>query len=222
MPDPHAPLARTPLHAWHQTHGARFSEHDGWHVVAAYAEPESEAAAARAGLGLADVSACAKFAFRGAGVAELAHSLFPDSAGLPVGSAAPIPGRSVLACRLTDEHLLLLGGDAPALAGGARSAVLIDVTSAYAGFELIGPRLDEVLPRLTGLDLRPAAFPAGSCRETAFCGVEGLLVRTPGRRLPALLVLVAWDLGEYVWERILDAGRDVPITPVGMQALALL
>jgi len=40
--------------------------------------------------------------------------------------------------------------------------------------------------------------------------------------LPALRIAVSWDVGEYVWERILDAGADVPITPLGMDALALL
>jgi glycine cleavage system aminomethyltransferase T len=35
-------------------------------------------------------------------------------------------------------------------------------------------------------------------------------------------ICVAWDLGEYVWERVMEAGRDRPITPVGLEALALL
>jgi glycine cleavage system aminomethyltransferase T len=96
------------------------------------------------------------------------------------------------------------------------------MTSAYATFELVGLRRDDVLRRLTGLDVRPAALPPNACRETAFCGVEALLLQAAGRPLPTLRVLVAWDVGEYVWERMLDAGRDVPITPVGLQALTLL
>jgi sarcosine oxidase subunit alpha len=108
------------------------------------------------------------------------------------------------------------------LHGPGPTAVAKDVTFAYAGFALVGPRLEEYLRRLMHLDVRPAAFPPGSCAETAFCGVEALLVRPAIGPFPALQVFVAWDLGEYVWERMLDAGRDVPITPLGMEALAIL
>jgi sarcosine oxidase subunit alpha len=98
--------------------------------------------------------------------------------------------------------------------------VRTDVTSAYAAFEVFGPRLDELLRRLTHLDLRPASFPVSSCAETALAGVEALLVRPADRSPPGVLIYVAWDLGEYVWERLVEAGRDVPITPVGLEALA--
>ena len=33
---------------------------------------------------------------------------------------------------------------------------------------------------------------------------------------------VSWDVAEYVWERMLEAGRDLGITPVGTEALVLL
>jgi glycine cleavage system aminomethyltransferase T len=161
MPDPLSPVARTPLHHWHQARGARFTARDGWQAVAAYSDAESEAAAARAGLGLADVSALAKTNLRGEG-------------------------------------------------------------STYAGFELVGPRLEELLRRLTHLDVRPAALPTDSAVGTALAGVEALLEQPNGRSLPALRVYVTWDLGEYVWERLLEAGRDLPITPVGLEALELL
>jgi sarcosine oxidase subunit alpha len=219
-------MARTPLHAWHQAHGARFREEDGWLVVSAYSRAESEAASARAGLGLADISACAKFAWRGPGVSAVARSLLADGADLPGGRVATLPGESGLACRLSDDHLLLLYG-APThrridLHRQGPTAAATDVTSAYAGFALVGPRLEEHLRRLTHLDVRSAAFPPGFCAETAFCGVEALLVRPAIGPFPALQVFVAWDLGEYVWERILEAGPDVPITPLGLEARALL
>jgi sarcosine oxidase subunit alpha len=223
-------VARTPLHHWHTAHGARFAERDGWQVVAAYSSWEPEAAAARAGLGLADVSAFAKVSLRGAGVPSLTQALAPDCAALRPRGVASLSDGSTLACRLTDDHLLLLASATTATALNeqldalpqGRAVVRTDVTSAHAAFEVVGPRLDDLLRRLTALDVRPAAFPLNSCAETALAGVEALLVRPAGRSLPALRVLVAWDLGEYVWERMTDAGADVPITPVGLEALASL
>lgn len=222
MPDTRTPVARTPLHDWHHAHGARFVERDGWQVVAAYSGADPEAAAARAGLGLADVSAFAKVSLRGRGVRAAVPSLAPGRVGLP--------GESVLACRLTDDHLLLLASAPTApplfqrLAESHDGAPLVrtDATSAYAGFEIIGPHLEGCLRRLTHLDVRPAALPVNCCAETALVGVEGLLVRLDRGPLPALRVYVAWDLGEYVWERIVAAGGDVPVTPLGLEALALL
>jgi sarcosine oxidase subunit alpha len=219
MPDTLAPVARTPLHHWHQARGARFVDRDGWQVVAAYAGAEPEAAAARAGLGLADVSASAKLSLRGAGAAI--STLAP-------GRVAPWED-SALICRLTDDHHLFIS---PPFAlsrylqffaeSNAGAVVRTDVTSALAGLELVGPRLESVLCRLTHLDIRPAALPPGSCAETALAGVDALLVRHDRGALPAVRIYVAWDLGEYVWERVIEAGREVPITPVGLDALALL
>src|SRR5262249_432514 len=99
------------------------------------------------------------------------------------------------------------------------SVVRTDVTSAYAGFEVFGPRLGQLLSRVTHLDMGLASFPAHSCAETAIAGVEALLVRPPQDALPVLRIYVAWDLAEYVWERLMEAGRDGSITPVGLEAL---
>ncbi|HKI35443.1 MAG TPA: hypothetical protein VKA46_26535 [Gemmataceae bacterium] len=223
MPDTLSPIARTPLHEWHAGHGGRFIDRDGWQVVAAYGGVEHEAQAARTGLGLADVSAFAKISLRGPGVPSQVLSLSPRG-------VTPVTDEPALACRLTDDHLLLLAATPTATALNphllgfheGRAVVKTDVTSTYAGFEVIGPRLEEVLCRLTHLDVRPSALPVNSCAETALAGVEALLVRPGGRSLPGLRIYVAWDLGEYVWERIVEAGRDVPITPLGLEALGLL
>ena len=44
------PALRSPLHHWHQSHGARMDTIDGWEVPAVYASAEQETATARAGL----------------------------------------------------------------------------------------------------------------------------------------------------------------------------
>src|SRR5439155_6780002 len=157
-----------------------------------YTEAPREAAAARAGLAVADISAFAKVSLRGAGVAPLVQSLLPDSPAQRPRGVASLPGEPALACRLTEDHLLLLASPPAAVTVRAvpegQSVVRTDVTSAYAGFEVFGPRLDELLCRLTHLDLRPASFPVSSCAETALAGVEALLVRSAERSLPALRI----------------------------------
>jgi hypothetical protein len=68
-----SPVARTPLHHWHAAHGARFADLDGWQVVAGYGALEREVAAARGGLGLADISAFKKINLHGPGVPASGH-----------------------------------------------------------------------------------------------------------------------------------------------------
>jgi glycine cleavage system aminomethyltransferase T len=226
MPHARSPVARTPLHHWHAAHGSRFAERAGWQVVSGYSTVEREVVAARAGLGLADVSAWAKLSLRGPGVRGLAPSLVAGGAALGPRGVLPRAQGPGLVCGLTEEHLLVLGSSsAPIALGGpfdAPRVVPTDATAAYAGFWLMGPRLEELLRRLTDLDVRPAPFPVGSCAETALAGVEALLVQTPELSLPSMRIYVAWDVGEYVWERMMETGRDIPVAPLGLEALGVL
>jgi 4-methylaminobutanoate oxidase (formaldehyde-forming) len=125
-----------------------------------------------------------------------------------------------LACRLTEDHLLLLVTQA-----GARDldwllvdrqepmqGVQADETFAFAGLGLLGPETDEVLRGLTALDLGPAGLPAGTCAETSLAGAHALVIRPLGAAVPAVAVFVPWELGEYVWACMVEAGR-----PRGMQ-----
>ncbi|HEV3263081.1 MAG TPA: hypothetical protein VG013_39975 [Gemmataceae bacterium] len=221
MPTPSAPLARTPLHHWHARHGARFIESDGWQLAAVYSSIDREVAAARSGLALADISAFAKTSWRGAGVPALAGALAGDSAASRPRGVATLPTNGpALACRLTGDHLLLLApttADRLPEVADSLATVRSDVTSAYAGFGLIGPRTEEALRHVTPLDVSQAALPAGSCAETSLAGVHALLVRPPETALPAVQIYIAWDLGEYVWERLLDAGRGFGLAPVGLE-----
>lgn len=219
------PVARTPLHDWHAAHGARFEVRNGWNVPTVYSSPEGEAAEARRDVGVADVSATAKLSFRGKEVAALVAKLAPNTPAAKARGVAllncPEPA---LACRVTDDSLLLLSLTEKQLHLDTQDGriLAIDVTSAYAGFCLVGPRTEELLRRLTALDVRAAAFPANSCAETSLASVEALLVRGPNGFVPAVRAYVAWDVAEYVWERLLEAGRDLGVSPLGPEGLRLL
>ena len=223
----HPSRCQTPLHHWHVVHGARFAEIDGWQIPAVYTVVEHEIAAARYGVGLADISAFAKTNLVGPRVTELARALAGAGRVTRPGGVTLLdicgPG---LACRLGAEQLLLLAsttnakqlGDPLAALLQAHAVVHHDVTSAYAGFCLIGPHTEGVLRQLTSVDVSSAALPAGSCAETSLAGAHALLVRAPDMRLPSIRVYVAWDLAEYAWESLLSAGGGVELTPLGLEA----
>src|SRR5262249_4409957 len=158
-------------------HGARFGERGGCVLASAYTDPAGELVAARAGVAAADVSGFAKFSLLGPWAAA-----FPQAAGKPRTVARPFDAPGPLACRLSDDHLLLLA-ESPAaapegwLAGLPEGVRLLrqDVSSAYADFWLFGPRVPELLCRLTALDL-DAALPEGACAEAGLAAVPAILV----------------------------------------------
>jgi sarcosine oxidase subunit alpha len=219
------PLARTPLHHWHRQHGAHFAENDGWQVAAAYTTLDAEITAARAALGLADLSAFTKTCILGQGVPAFTEALLGDSAASRPRGVGLLAAEAVLACRLTVDHLLLLASTTGALltdrlAGLTPDQAVIqsDVTTAYAAFAIVGPHTADVLRRLTSLDVSPAALPVGACAETGVADVPALLVHTCELTVLSLRLHVAWDLAEFVWETVLDAGKSLGIAPIGLEA----
>src|SRR6266545_1523300 len=154
----HAPLSRSPLDRWHATRRAQFAERDGWRVPLVYTNAAAEVAAARSGAAAADISAFAKLSLHGHWASALTRA-----ASRPGAVARPLNALDTLACRLSDDHLLLLA-TAPGASGFAEclehlppGAPLLrqDATSAYAGLWLFGPQMGDILARLTPLDVGP-------------------------------------------------------------------
>jgi glycine cleavage system aminomethyltransferase T len=147
-------------------------------------------------------------------------------APFPHSVAAFDVGSRGLACRLTEEDLLLLAFTKNT--AGLREwlttrrpqlpIVEWDATSAFALFCVLGAGTEMVLRPLTALALGQTAFPAGSCAETSVAGVHALLVRPPGMAFDAVYIAVAWNLAEFMWERLLESGRKQGIAPVGWEA----
>jgi glycine cleavage system aminomethyltransferase T len=216
------PLGRTPLHSWQEARGTTMVPRDGWLVPdPATSDTEAECLAAQNGVGLVDLSAYAKLSLRGPKLRVLVQDVLGKSPAVrPRGVAVHDAGGTVLACRLTDEHLLLLamrinaaGLDTPFTNLASELAIVqTDVTCAFAGIGLVGPKAEQVVQRLTSLDLSARGLPTGSCAETNLAGIQALLVRPAQLDLPALCLYVAWDLGEYVWEKLWQTSRREGIT----------
>jgi glycine cleavage system aminomethyltransferase T len=227
-----SPIACTPLQAWHLTHGARLIEHNGWRIPSVFSNVSAETAAARDGLALADLSALGKISLRGQEVPPLARSLFGDHA---LRRVIRLKDHLGWACCLTPFHCLLLSADVHQVeiainrildaAGiqnlpGYSDEIVFEATSAYAAFGLFGPKGGVLLSELTSLDLE-SVLPAGACAETGLAGVHAILIR-PETSVGGIYLLVAWDLAQYVWERLWHAGEQAHMIPLGMEAVRAL
>jgi glycine cleavage system aminomethyltransferase T len=95
-----------------------------------------------------------------------------------------------------------------------------DMTSAYAAFWLFGPHTDEALRQVTHHDV--AAMSPGSCAETGLAGVPAILIHPLMPAIASMRILTAWDVAEYVWEKIWQVGQTWKISALGMDGLDLL
>jgi len=224
-----SPVRVSAMDAAHQALGATFRRVGDWRVPEAYTTPAAEAARARAGAGLVDVSAGEKRALRGEGIeAVLARVIGVDR--LAVGTAARprIAAVPVLTARLAeDEALVLAPPDAPpgtleeldGTGGGASCAHVFDVSAGYAGVDLVGPAARAVLARVCPLDLAVVSTPL-AVAQAGLAGVPAVLIRLG--RPAGFRALVARECGAFVWGALVDAGRDLGLTPIGRAARELL
>lgn len=228
---------RSALHAAHVAAGARLGEHDGWQCPEGYAGIEDELRTVRSGVGLADVSPAAKLDVRGNdALSAIARrlSLPAPVTGTVTHLSPPVSTRNGLLCCLTPLHArLFVPADAAARVATrwARAhaadthpvrARLTDVTSAYTVIQVSGPRSRELLRKLTALDLGTEAFLDLACAQTGIAGVHAMILRADVRALLSFQVCCGREFGAFVWDAILDAGREFGARPVGLAALRTL
>lgn len=228
MPELAPPVARTPLATWHANAGARLVEANGWLVPAGYRSIEEETATLEKGMAITEISSFGKILLTGQAVPILAWSLMGMSPAMkPPGVHAFAANGPILGCRLAEDQLLLVAsalttmGLEQYLANLCRGQQVSNnnLTTTLAGFWLIGPHIGRILRRLTDFPLETGLPGTASCAQTRVAGVHAVLVRSDELTVPALRIYIGWDVAEFVWETLLQIGREVALTTIGLEAL---
>ena len=182
----------------HLAAGATIEEHDGWRV-AAYEQAEGDAWAC-------DLSHLGKLDVRGT-----AAEIDALTGGLGLGAARN--DDEVWTMRLTPTHAYVLCPFSRVAALRARiGAGAIDATCGLAAVALGGERRRDVFNRSSGLDVRESRFGPNRCMAGSVMRLPTLVLN----RGDDLVMLVAWEMGEYFWEAILDAGETLGIARAGV------
>jgi heterotetrameric sarcosine oxidase gamma subunit len=202
------------------------AERDGWLAPMAYASVEEEIRSAREGTVLCDIGGGARILVRGAieggaglGI-ELPYRLAHHSSEVQKNGVRAW----IRLARLADDELLILSEYAQRrmIGGWARTAwpneTVIDLTSAYTAFHLIGPQSRDVLTRLVRVNLRGSELGQGTLLQCSFAGVSALVMRWDWGGAEGFEILVSSDYGQFVWSTLLDAGAEMSIRPMGMAA----
>ena len=215
--------------------GAVMMEREGWLRAARFTSAEDEAERVRTGVGLFDLSPQRKLYLLGGEIDSTLAALFPQLPKLSVGNlvrqrlSADRGAQEVELARLADDELLVL--TAPNQAAAVSEALsqspgdcvhAVDITSALAAISVAGPLADRLLGAITDVDLSPGSFPNLSCAQLMAAEVHGTLLRHDLGDLPRYDLYFSRDLGEYMWDALVEAGAPHGVVPFGLEALSLL
>ncbi len=201
------------------------AESEGWQLPLHFGDAAQESEAVRSAVGLTDSSATRKWEIKGADLGSFIGS----------SSDYPAPGQVVVAdfgwlCRISYKHALLVSDqDSPTLLSqieqqcSAENCLhLLDRTDGLTNLWLSGPRAASVLSKLGAFDLRESGFPDLRCICGPMAGIQTFLVRRDQHGLPGYEVLFASEYGSYLWDAIMEAGKEFQIRPYGRDAIRLL
>jgi sarcosine oxidase subunit alpha len=97
------------------------------------------------------------------------------------------------------------------------------VTEQWSAVAVVGPRAREALRAVgTDIDVGQEAFPFMHWREGEVAGVPARLARVSFSGELAFEVHAAGWYGRHIWERLLEAGAPLGITPYGTQTMDVL
>jgi len=239
------PVRYSPMHPWHEGHGAARLVAGAWIRPDHYGDPAGEALAVRERVGIIDVSPIGKLDLRGPDVPNLLNLLYVNRwSKLAVGRV-----RYGVMCAedgvvMDDGVTGRLGAEQYLMSTTSSGAASVwewveswlqtehpqwrvhvtPVTTSYAGINVAGPHSRELLGRVVAeVDLAPEAFPYMHVRAGSVAGVAGCVLWRIGFTGELSYELqVPASYGLHVWQALLDAGWDLGVRAVGIEAQRIL
>jgi aminomethyltransferase len=238
-----AELRKTPLNALHRRLGARMVNFGGWDMPVEYPATGglmTEHKAVRQSVGVFDVSHMGDIRIHtgktpGGALAAAQHLSMNDASKLAIGqahySAMLYPEGTfvddVIVHRLgEDDFLLVINAgtrekDISWVRDNSRSfdCVVEDFSDAYTQLAIQGPRAEQVLQKLTDVNL--AAIKTYWFTHGTICGQPGCMVaRTGYTGEDGFEIYLPGDktTSETVWNAVMEAGQEFGTIPCGLGA----
>jgi sarcosine oxidase subunit alpha len=243
------PERRTAMHHRHLELGAQMMPAGVWWRPGYYGKKadrekaiREEVQAVRNNVGLIDVSTLGGLDVRGPDAAEFLNRMYTFTyTKLAVGKSryvlmtdqAGVITDDGVACRFSDEHFYVTattsGVDAvyrSMLQWNAQWRLDVDVanvTAAYAGVNIAGPKSRAVLQKVCqDIDLSPEAFPYLGVRMGTVAGIPARLLRVGFVGELGYEIHVPYGYGEALWDALMEAGAAENIRPFGVEAQRVL
>jgi len=245
------PLRRTPMHDWHEAHGADWEPVGQWRRPYCYrrdgesreAAVAREVTATRGALGLLDASTLGKIIVKGRDAGRFLDALYTNM----MSTLKPGRCRYGLMCNengfLIDDGVVARLDDDTFLChtttGGAErihawmeewlqtewwdmKVHVVNVTEAWAQIAVVGPKARSLLEKLGGLDVSKEALPFMAWTEGELGGFPVRVYRISFSGELSFEVAVPASMGLALWERLMAEGEEFGVTPYGTEALHVM
>ncbi len=235
------PMKRSPMDRIHRELGATMVESGPWWRPHNYGSPADECAAVRERVGVIDVGTLGKLEVVGRDASQLLDRLYTHRfSDLPVGriryglmtSDNGVIMDDGTVTRLAEDRYFVTttSGNADVIeewfnwwnAGADNCAHVVNVTAAYGAVNVAGPNARETLSKLTDIDLSTRSFRYMRSAQGDVAGVPCLLLRIGFVGETGWEVHFPAEYGEYMWNAIMEAGREFGISPFGLEAQRIL
>jgi len=228
------PLRQTPLHDEHLRLSGKMVPFAGYAMPVQYPSGiQAEHRAVREAAGLFDVSHMGEFHLAGPDALELVQEVtVNDASGLEVGqaqySALLQEDGGVLDDLLVyrtgpEEYLLVVNAanrtvdwDQVSRHANGMDLELEDRSDAYGLLALQGPRAEDILARVTGVELKDLGY--YRCAHGSVAGVRGLVARTGYTGEDGFELYLPAGETAMVWRTLLKEGAPAGLLPAGLGA----
>jgi sarcosine oxidase, subunit alpha len=245
------PLRRTPLHDWHDAHGADWEPVGHWRRPYTYLRAgedreqavRREVVNTRENVGMLDASTLGKIVVKGPDAGRFLDMMYTNMMStLPVGKC-----RYGLMCsengfliddgvvaRLDDETWLChtTTGGADRIHGHMEEwlqtewwdwkVYTANLTEAYAQIGVVGPKARKVLEALGGMDVSKEALPFMHWAEGELGGFPVRVFRISFSGELSYEIAVPASRGQALWDALMEAGKPHGVMPYGTEALHVL
>ena len=246
------PTRKSPMHYWHEKNNAVFVDAGVWLRPRYYKQgnenlfeaSKREAKNVRQNVGVCDVTTLGKIDIKGPDAAELLNRVYTNAwLKLPVGKARygvmlredGIVMDDGTTTRISENHYHMTTTTAQAanvlshleyylqLVWPELNVNVVSSTEQWAGAAIAGPKSRDVLQKLfPDLDVSNEGLPFMGYMEGNLFGVNAKIFRISFSGELAYEVNVESDNGNFMWEKIMEIGKEFNIQPYGTEALSTL
>ncbi len=246
------PTRKSPMHQWHKSNNAVFVDAGLWLRPRYYKQgsenlaeaAKREATNVRNNVGICDVTSLGKIDIKGPDSAEFLNRVYTNAwKKLPVGKARygimlredGIVFDDGTTTRISENHYHMTTTTAQAVnvlshleyylqvVWPELNVNVISTTEQWAGAALAGPNSRELLNKLfPDLDVSNENFPFMGFKEAELFGVPTRIFRISFSGELAYELNVESGYGVFMWEKIMELGKEMNIEPYGTEALSTL
>ena len=246
------PTRKTPMHEWHEKNNAVFVDAGAWKRPRYYKQgnetlfeaSKREAKNVRENVGICDVTTLGKIDIKGPDAAEFLNRVYTNAwMKLPVGKARyglmlredGIVMDDGTTTRISENHYHMTTTTAQAanvlshleyylqIVWPELNVNVVSTTEQWAGAAIAGPKSRDMLSKLyPDLDVSNDALPVMGFKEADFFGVPSRIFRISFSGELAYEINVKSDHGMFMWEKMMEVGKEFGNQPYGTEALSTL